>query len=257
MRKKTMVFIYVLSTLTTLLLITGFTLAVKEIALPKAQANKSVLGSEKVVIGKGGLLLGFGDSLTRGLGDSTGLGYLGRVKQKMQADNHNSISYMNLAISGQTSPQLVKQLQDKHTESLITQAKWIVFTIGGNDLFQGSGQLEKIDIAASAKSLILYQQNVTNILTKLHKLNPTASIIIVGLYNPFSGMKDELTTSHLVTQWNGAMVNMAAHYPHVIVVPTFDLFQFHTKNYLSSDHFHPNDQGYQRIADRVFQVINE
>jgi lysophospholipase L1-like esterase len=257
MRKNSMLIIYAISVFATLLLISGFGLAVREISLPQTRANQPLGNQEKVEISKKGLLVGIGDSLTRGIGDSKGLGYIGRVKAKMEAENHSSLSFVNLAISGQTSPQLTKQLQDEHTKSLLSQASWIIFTIGGNDLFRGSGQLEKIDLASSAKSLVTYRQNITAILTNLRELNPNASIVMVGLYNPFSGMKDEQRTNHLVTEWNGAMVEISSHYPKVIVVPTYDLFQLNTKQYLSSDHFHPNDNGYERIANRVFQVINE
>ncbi len=257
MRKNYMLFIYAVSVVATLLLISGFGLAIREISLPQTKANQPISTQEKTEISKKGLLVGIGDSLTRGIGDSKGLGYIGRVKSKMENENHRSLSFVNLAISGQTSPQLTKQLQDEHTGTLISQASWIIFTIGGNDLFRGSGQLEKIDLASSAKSLVTYRQNINAILTKIRKLNPNASIVMVGLYNPFSGMKDERTTNRLVTEWNGAMVEIASQYPKIIVVPTYDLFQLNTKQYLSSDHFHPNDNGYERMADRVFQVINE
>jgi lysophospholipase L1-like esterase len=257
MRRKTMLFIYIASVLSTLFLITGFVLGVKEIILPQIHFTKPVASTEKIALSKEGLLLGLGDSLTRGIGDSSGQGYLGRVKQKIVATNHAPLSFINLAINGATSIQLVKQLQDARTQNLIKQAKWITFTIGGNDLFRGSGQLEEIDIAASEKSLVLYRKNVTSILTDIRKLNPKATVILVGLYNPFTGMQDEKNTSHLVTKWNSATGEIASHFTKVIVVPTFDLFQMNTKQYLSSDNFHPNDVGYQRVADRVFQIMNE
>jgi lysophospholipase L1-like esterase len=250
-------FVYIVAVLTTIFLITGFALGVKEILLPQIQTTKLSPPSQEVIVSKNGLLLGLGDSLTRGIGDSSGKGYIGKLKQKMENVNQSKLSMMNLAVSGQTSPELVKQLEDARTQDFIKKANWITITIGSNDLFRGSGQLENIDLAEAQKSLELYKKNVTQILTLLRSLNPKASIIMLGIYNPFAGLENEKTTSRLVAEWNNALQKTASDYSNVLVVPTFDLFQVHTKKFLSSDNFHPNDNGYQRIADRVFPVIHE
>ncbi|MCH5584113.1 GDSL-type esterase/lipase family protein [Shimazuella sp. AN120528] len=255
MRKKTMFLVYVAAVLCTVFLITGFVLGVKEILLPQIQTAKSTAPSENVSVSKNGLLLGLGDSLTRGIGDSTGKGYIGRLKQMMESKNHSSLSMINLAVSGQTSPQLVKQIRDIETQNFIKKADWITITIGNNDLFRGSGQLENIDISGAQKSLVQYKKNMTQILSTIKNLNPKATVIVMGIYNPFAGLENEKMTSELVADWNSALLKISANYSKIIVVPTFDLFQIHNKQFLSSDHFHPNDTGYQRIADRVFPVI--
>ncbi|WP_028775564.1 GDSL-type esterase/lipase family protein [Shimazuella kribbensis] len=257
MRKKTMLFVYIVAVLTTVFLITGFALGVKEILLPQIQTMKPSPPSEEVMVSKNGLLLGLGDSLTRGIGDSSGKGYIGRLKQKMENADQSQLSMMNLAVSGQTSSELVKQLNDARTQDFIKKAKWITITIGSNDLFRGSGQLENIDLAGAQKSLELYKKNVTQILTLTRTLNPKASIVMLGIYNPFAGLENEKSTSQLVADWNSALLKITSDYSNVLVVPTFDLFQIHTKKFLSSDNFHPNDSGYLRLADRVFPVIHE
>jgi lysophospholipase L1-like esterase len=253
-----MMFVYIVAALSTVFLITGFALGVKEIILPQIQTTQQVTQSnENVSVSKEGLLLGLGDSLTRGIGDSSGQGYLGRLKKKMEATGQSNLSMMNLAVSGEVSTELVKQLEDKQTQNLVKQAKWITITIGSNDLFRGSGQLENIDLAGSQKSLNTYKKNISRILQHLRELNPNATITFMGIYNPFSGLENEKLTSSLVADWNSTLLKIASSYSKVIVVPTFDLFQVNNKQHLSSDNFHPNDTGYQRIADRVFQVINE
>ena len=257
MRKKTMMFIYLVAVFSTLFLITGFGLGIKEIMMPQIQTSKSKAQAENVTVSKDGLLLGLGDSITRGIGDSSGKGYIGRLKQHMENANKSHLSLMNLAVSGSVSSQLVKQLDDSHTQALVKQAKWITVTIGSNDLFRGSGQLEKIDINGAKKSLDAYKKNVTNIIKNLRKSNPNATIVFLGIYNPFAGLENEKITSGLVNEWNNALFDITTHFPKVMVVPTYDLFQIHNKQYLSSDNFHPNDNGYQRIADRINQAIQE
>lgn len=255
MRKKTMFLVYITAVLSTVLLLTGFILGVKEILLPQTQTTKPTAPSENVSVSKDGLLLGLGDSLTRGIGDSTGKGYIGRLKQIMESKNQSRLSMINLAVSGQTSPQLVKQMNDSQTQNVIKKANWITVTIGSNDLFRGSGQLENIDLAGSQKSLELYKKNITQILNQIRQLNPKATVVLMGIYNPFAGLENEKLTSQLVADWNNALLKISSNYSKVIVVPTFDLFQIHNNQFLSNDHFHPNDIGYQRIADRVFPII--
>lgn len=258
MRKSWMITICVAATVATLCLITGFSLGVKEILMPQNTTQQINNKTEKIEVSKEGLLLGLGDSLTRGIGDTDGKGYIGRVKQKLEETDKSQLSLINLAVSGQVSSQLVAKVKEPQVQAVVKQAKWITITIGSNDLFRSNGrQFETIDLAATKKSLTTYQQNLTQILTSLRAQNPTAKIIVMGIYNPFSGMENEKLTSQLVADWNSTMLQVAANYKNVIVVPTFDLFQIHNQKYLSSDHFHPNETGYQRIADRIYQVIHD
>jgi lysophospholipase L1-like esterase len=259
MRKSWMITISFVSVLATLCFITGFSLGVKEVLLPQTTPQQIYhTDDDQIDVSKEGLLLGLGDSLTRGIGDTDGKGYLVRVKEKLEKMDQSQLSLINLAVSGQISSQLVTKVKEPQVQALIKQAKWITITIGSNDLFRSNGrQVETIDLAATKKSLISYQQNLTQILTSLRSQNQTAKIILLGIYNPFSGLENEKMTSQLVADWNRAILQVTANYKNVIVVPTFDLFQVHNQKYLSSDHFHPNDIGYQRVADRIYQVIHD
>ncbi len=41
----------------------------------------------------------------------------------------------------------------------------------------------------------------------------------------------------------------------MIMVPTYDLFRLNGRGYLADDHFHPNGKGYERIADRIVNIL--
>jgi lysophospholipase L1-like esterase len=41
----------------------------------------------------------------------------------------------------------------------------------------------------------------------------------------------------------------------MVLVPTYDLFELNANKYLYSDHFHPNQDGYERIAERIVQIM--
>lgn len=250
-------FIHIASVLSFLLLAFGFMLAVQEVIRPQKSPDPAKSKPKLASIQTGKMLVGLGDSLTRGVGDSSGQGYFGMVKKNLQKEAGPSFSAINLAISGQTSSQLVNQVKQNRVKEIVKSADWITITIGGNDLFRSSGRLEKIDEHAAEKSRVAYEQNLTVILSELRKQNPEAVIFLLGLYNPFGDLPEEKRSSRLVAEWNETMQKVSARFERVVVVPTFDLFQLKPKEYLYSDHFHPNRQGYERMAERLLQVMRD
>lgn len=247
--------VYLISILSLIGLAVGFVLALQDQITPQAKPLLQTPKNSQASIKEGGMLVGLGDSLTKGVGDSKGLGYFGLVKEDLRAKATQPVSAVNLAVSGQTSSELAKQIQQTQVRSIVKEADWITLTIGGNDLFRSSGRLEKIDEQAAEKSRIIYEKNLTFILSEIRKLNPDARIYLFGLYNPFGDLAEEKRSSRLAAEWNETMHKVSSQYEQVVVVPTFDLFQLQPNAYLYSDHFHPNEQGYSRMAARLLQVI--
>jgi lysophospholipase L1-like esterase len=99
-------------------------------------------------------------------------------------------------------------------------------------------------------------KRLEQILDRIAKLNSTATIIYVGLYHPFLDMDPMREGSLVIQKWNVAAFEIAHRYPNIIVVPTSDLFELNLNKYLYTDHFHPNQDGYERIAERIAQVVN-
>ncbi|SEN34847.1 SGNH/GDSL hydrolase family protein [Lihuaxuella thermophila] len=250
-------FITIASVLSLFLLLSGFMLAVQEVIRPNKSPATAKAKPKLASIQAGGMLVGLGDSLTRGVGDSSGQGYFGIVKKNLQKEAGSSFSAINLAISGQTSSQLVNQVKQSRVKEIVKSADWITITIGGNDLFRSSGRFEKIDEQAAEKGRLAYEQNLTVILKELRNQNREAVIFLFGLYNPFGDLPDEEKSSRLVGEWNETMQEVSGRFQRVVVIPTFDLFQLKPKEYLYSDHFHPNQQGYERMAERLLQVIRD
>lgn len=60
-----------------------------------------------------------GDSLTRGTGDPDGKGYIGYLKEELAKTTKKEIELTNSAIKGQTSVQLLKQLQQPQIQRQI------------------------------------------------------------------------------------------------------------------------------------------
>ncbi|RBW70026.1 GDSL family lipase [Bacillus taeanensis] len=200
-------------------------------------------------------IIALGDSLTRGTGDVSGEGYIGYVMDDLKEKTDEEIHLSNVSIKGQTSKQLIDQLQEPEIQRQLKQASIIVMTIGGNDLFQsgqalGNFSVEQIDEARTA-----YLKNLQSIFTKVRELNEEAAVFHIGLYNPFNDLTDASETSKIVREWNFDSAETAAKYKNIVFVPTFDLFQLHVNNYLYSDKFHPNSEGYQLIGERLAALI--
>jgi lysophospholipase L1-like esterase len=247
--------IFILPILSLILLVMGFGMAIKEIvqsvpvdhAPPPDTTTSPTIPREKV-------LIGLGDSLTRGIGDDSGQGYFGILKKSLQK-RFTSLQAVNLAVSGATSLQLAQQVDQKQVQELLKKADWVTITIGGNDLFYGSGQWEKIDEETAETYRLAYVKNLRHILSVIRQQNQTATVFIFGLYNPFSDLPEEKRSSRLVIKWNDTIQKTASDFHQVVMVPIFDLFQQHPKKYLYSDHFHPNALGYQRMAERLLQGL--
>lgn len=96
-----------------------------------------------------------------------------------------------------------------------------------------------------------------DVFAELRVLNADARILYVGLYNPFGDIADLRTPGNqAVTAWNSTASQLSNTDPAITLVPTFDLFEGHLDRYLSTDHFHPNGDGYQRMADRIVQAVH-
>ncbi|RAL26635.1 GDSL-type esterase/lipase family protein [Thermoflavimicrobium daqui] len=254
-RKTTRTFFHLLAITSFMLFLVGFILAVWDLMYPPKTVAFQSKKTEQPISSEEGLLLGLGDSQTRGIGDSKGLGYFGMVRNQLSKVTHGKSSAVNLAISGQTSNDLLKQMKQDKVLLMVQKAKWISITIGGNDLFRGSGGLEKINLEAAEKSRQQYEKNLKEILTLIYKQNPKALVFIFGLYNPFGDLDLKETSSSLVSQWNETIQKVTSKFDNAIIIPTFDLFQLNPSKYLYTDHFHPNEIGYERMATRLLQVL--
>lgn len=247
-------FIQVASIFSFVLFAVGFFFALQNQFSPSTQPIISQKANNTSSSPTGHLLVGLGDSLTRGIGDTEGEGYFGIVKNEIQK-HHPTFQAINLGISGQTSHDLVKQLNQSQVRETIKKADWISITIGGNDLFRSTNRLENIDEKKTEKSRIQFEENLHTILATIQNENPQATVYLFGLYNPFGDLEIKDQAFRIVTEWNQTINQVTLNYKNVIVIHTYDLFQMNGTQLLYQDHFHPNRSGYQRMAERLLQHI--
>ena len=98
-----------------------------------------------------------------------------------------------------------------------------------------------------------FESNLDAILGELRSANPTGRIVLLLLYNPFSDAELGAAGSPMIVDWNASAEKIALSHG-VRTVPTFDLFEGRPER-LSRDHFHPNEEGYRLIAQRVKEAL--
>lgn len=257
MRSKVVKVILLITIASFCLFAYGFVSGVNDVLNPKASnliKKTDVVAKEKKKTGTL-KIVSLGDSLTRGVGDKEGIGYIGRVKEDLQKDYKQKVALTNLAVSGAKMPDLLKQMESSGAQYSIKQADVIVLTIGGNDLFPGWESLGKVDLETYRPDTETFQNEAKKIIEEIRKLNTDSPIFWLGLYNPFEDVEDLKGSSNIVVDWNASLEKLALNDKNVYITPTFDLFQNRGKDLLYSDHFHPNEVGYTYMAERLVQNV--
>ncbi|GGA01575.1 hypothetical protein GCM10008018_54830 [Paenibacillus marchantiophytorum] len=256
------------ASISTIVFAVGFAYAANQIWFPKASGDLNIVTAapkkETMIESRSKLqIVALGDSLTAGTGDNTGKGYVGRVREKLEKETGKPVFVLNnLAIPGYKSDQLLQDLMLKKTQDALAQADIILLTIGGNDIFAGgeglfSGENQtEFNPEAAEKRLGPALLQMDKILKAINQANPKATVLYVGLYHPFLDLDPKKEGSLIVQRWNNRVFELTNQYPQMVIVPTYDLFEQNLIKYLSSaDHFHPNGDGYERIADRIVQIL--
>lgn len=233
------------------------------IALPEASKPASPSGGDWTTKEEV-LVTALGDSLTVGSGDATGNGYVRGVTSGLSEVLGKPVRAVNnLGINGLRADQLIKRLDEKGYQNSLGQADIIMMTIGGNDLFQiaqsGGGSMAEgggdLSLERLKASMPEAEERLKAVFAKIRDINPTARLVYIGLYNPFYDVPEMRAASEHIAAWNSFAHRLAEADGNATVVPTYDLFENKIEKYLSSDHFHPNAQGYARIAERVVQAL--
>ncbi|GGA23850.1 GDSL-type esterase/lipase family protein [Paenibacillus physcomitrellae] len=265
---KLWLIVSLVSGIATLLLLGGFVYAVHDIVNPaSAPGFSSDIGkgtqepAELPPTGQIGMVV-IGDSLAKGTGDDEGKGFGERAVELLQskAADRDVKLLGNLGINGLLTSGLTDELQEDGVQHVLKEASVILLSIGGNDLFQGAEALESGgDLPTAAElntSIDQASERLKTIVAQLKQINPAATLVYIGLYNPFSDIEEMRTVGNNgVVRWNTAAQQTLNQYNGTLMIPTYDLFAGNLSAYLSGDHFHPNSDGYEQIAQRIVQSL--
>ncbi|QAY66099.1 GDSL-type esterase/lipase family protein [Paenibacillus protaetiae] len=253
----------------TILLLYGFGFAAYTLLHPTAGPKHSAAAPARTkpaaVLADAGeiKITAIGDSLTKGTGDPSGDGYVKQLMRGLQEETGKPVRLVNnLGIGGQQTAQLEQRLHSNGYQYALKQANLIVLTIGGNDLFRAAREAMngKTDseqaLTAIHKRLPDGLAHMKAILHTIRQTNPEAEVVYMGLYNPFYDIPRLKNGSLQVSEWNSEVYKLLQADDHMLMVPVYDLFEDRIGSYLSSDHFHPNHDGYGKMAERIIQSLS-
>lgn len=182
-----------------------------------------------------------------GASDATGIGaspitdgYVFRIQDAVDAALDKGVSLVNLGIPGAT----VNIIEDVELP-LAKKANpdFVTIFVGGNDVNKG---FPLDDFTADLRKIVQEIVNDTDALVFIATL-PDISKLPKLVDSP----KDNVTTETVI-QFNQAITSIALEFGITVV----DLFPEPIEDYLiSDDGFHPNNQGYQKIADKFLAVM--
>ncbi|WP_342431985.1 SGNH/GDSL hydrolase family protein [Neobacillus sp. FSL H8-0543] len=206
-------------------------------------------------------VLSAGDSLTQGVGDSTkNGGYLPYLRTLLEDEKGiKDVDFLNFGVQGNRTTQLLKRLKSQEMQAALPDTDLVILTIGGNDIMKVAQEnFANLQLSAFEEARKLYIDNLYEIMNTINKANPYASIVLVGLYNPFSQWFAEVEElNQIVNDWNEAGQRVIASYSNAYFVSIEDLFLNPAEDLLYSDNFHPNDRGYELIAERLKTTLEE
>ncbi|OXT16924.1 SGNH/GDSL hydrolase family protein [Bacillus infantis] len=222
-------------------IIIGFILLIGSAVAIQAKNTVSHDGEKEIVA--------LGDSLTYGYGDKNGKGYTGRLEGRLDKIYEENVEVENFGIYGQDTLNVKKQLNTPAVLKEVQEADTIIIFIGTNDLLHANGgDLAPLHKERLKKAEEIYRGNLEEIVRWTERNNPESPILLLGLYNPYPGNEK---IGSIIEGWNEKVKAAAASHHQVRWVPTDDLFKGKEKNLFFYDSLHPNDRGYDLIADRV------
>lgn len=241
-------------------------------AAPSLLTDKEINSKERTKL----TYIALGDSLTEGVGDTTGQGgFVPLLAQSVVNDYGYEVDYKNFGVSGNTSNQILKRMsEDESIKDYLKKADFMTLTVGGNDLRKVIlSNFSNLKISTFVKPAKDYSKRLETIIQTAQQANPNLPIYVVGIYNPFYISFPEMTEMQtIVDNWNQTTEQVTQKFKNVYFVPINDLLykgldgesrvsqvsgQSGNNLLYEEDNFHPNNTGYEMIKKAVMEEMNE
>ncbi|TCP23486.1 lysophospholipase L1-like esterase [Scopulibacillus darangshiensis] len=196
------------------------------------------------------LYTALGDSLTVGVGTAIFTpGFTGRYRELSEQALNTSIYQNVYAKIGATSGEILQILDLPEVTASIRTSKIITITAGANDLIDAGQQyLITKDAGILEKALKTSMANISRIINRIHAVhNPKNNnyiIRLLNLYNPFPNIP---AADPWIERFNRHLT-LFGQEPHIAVADIYHAFAGRQNALLSSDHIHPNAEGYNLMA---------
>ena len=202
-------------------------------------------------------IVAIGDSLTQGVGDETGNGgYVGILEEKLVADNFN-VSFDNFGKRGNRTDQLLNRLDNEEIIKSVEKADIVLITIGANDIMKiVKDNFMNLTIEPFREEQDPYGERLAQILARISSMNGEAKIYLLGFYNPFEPYFSDIEAlNQIILGWNSESLQTVNQFEQVDFIPMHDIFNYTNEPVLADDNFHPNYEGYEMMAERVLEYL--
>lgn len=192
-----------------------------------------------------------GDSLAAGVGARRG--YVDRYAEYLRDDTGARVRLTNLGVSGQTSSQLLRSLENPSTRRALRGAEVVTYNIGINDLGRARGAYEAGTCGGAQDERCLraaveeFEGNWDEITREILSLrSPDETVILTtGLgYTPRAGRVFESYLKRANRHITASVAESSIPYAEVSL----------GNGSLGPDGLHPDDSGYEAIADRLQEL---
>jgi lysophospholipase L1-like esterase len=204
--------------------------------------------------------LAIGDSIIRGVGAGQNDNFVSQFSSKLAKQTDKKISFQNQGINGITSSELNKLVQDGRFDDSIMHSDIVTINVGGNDVLRmAKGQNIRTVIQSYDQLQSTFSKNLSEISTRITKLNPKVTIVFLELYNPLSP-DDPMypMADKMLPKWNLNIYEVANKSPGSIVIETTKVINGDNLQNLSPDGVHPNMAGYTAISEQmIFQFTHQ
>ena len=218
--------------------------------------------------GTNGVLLALGDSIAAGSGasDPATTSYVALITEAVRSMLDTDLTVESLATGGPTTQDLIdQQLEPALVLLRRGDVLLVTITIGGNDLSQyGAHEAcirDPTDLECPLEDgLLEVEDHLDTIMNRLRETAPDLPIVIQLYPNLFSGTGHEFTrqAEDAFRLLNGVIVGVARRHDVLTADPrrAFEGRGQHLTHLLDdAPDAHPNDAGYQEIADAFLSAL--
>lgn len=203
--------------------------------------------------------IAIGDSLTYGLGASEQNylrlnAFVPRVVKKLRSAQ--PVYVENHGIPGITSTELNLFIQnDAGLKKSLASANFITVTVGGNDFLRILTLLPNANENSYAESFEQLKRQINQLHSTLRDINKRATIVYVGLYNPFPKGEQYYELGQRFAPAYNAQLKKLQDDQTIVVDPYGAFFGKELKlTHIQNNDRHPNDEGYGILAKLVIDA---
>ena len=200
------------------------------------------------------------------LGDS--IGYGAGISNPEQANygriiaDTNGYSYINNAVNGFTSNDLLARVKDDRYIPNVAAADIISISIGGNDFLRSNfssliSQGQSGDYSEFDRIVAHFSGNLEKIVTQIRALNPDALVLFQTLYNPAPSAELKAVYAEGLSRLNGAIVSYAQAHPGAYEIVDVAAYVNAKTGQIAYDNIHPSAAGNVTIAQAIQDKLVE